>query len=88
MLCCFNSDIRPETNLNDLEIMCSLILKLSHLNTMHQVLLVLIAVPACLRAGVAVGLYLSNQQNTPIHLLMWQKSQITNWEVNIIWEYF
>ena len=36
--------------------MCGLILKLSHLNIIRQVFLVLIAVPVCLRKGLTVFL--------------------------------
>ena len=53
MMCCSNSDVTAQTILNDL---CCLISKLSHLITTHQVYLVLIAVPFCLRAGVTVFL--------------------------------
>ena len=56
MLCCSNSDITDETNLNDLETVCGLILKQSHLDTIHQVFQVLVVVPACLIAGVTVFL--------------------------------
>ena len=54
VLCCSESCTTAETNLNGSETMCSLILKLSHSNIIHQVFLVLIAVPVCLRAGVTV----------------------------------
>ena len=45
VLCYYNSDITAKTNLNGLETMSSFILKLSRLNIIHQVFLVLIAVP-------------------------------------------
>ena len=54
VLCCSNSDIMVEANLNSLETICCLFLKLDHSNIMHQVFLVLIAEPVCLRAGVTV----------------------------------
>ena len=50
VLCCSNGDMTAETNLNGLETMCGLILKLSHLNIIHPEFLALIAVPVCLRA--------------------------------------
>ena len=56
MLFCSNSDITVKSNLNGFEIVCSLILKLSHLNIIHQLLVVFIAVPVSLRAVLTVFL--------------------------------
>ena len=58
-----------KTNLNDLETVCSLILKLSHFNLIHQVFLVLISVRVCLGAGVDSFpvLYVYIEGNTPNH---------------------
>ena len=52
--CCSNSDIIVKTSVNGLEKMCSLISRPSNLDIIHQVFLVLTAVPVCLRAGVTV----------------------------------
>ena len=52
MLCCSNSDITADANLDVLETTYSLILKLSHFNTLHQMFMVLIAVPVWLKAGM------------------------------------
>ena len=52
--CWSNSDIMANTNANILQTMCTLILKLSHLNIVHRVFVVLIAVTVCLKAGVTV----------------------------------
>ena len=57
MLCSVNIDITAKTNLNGLETTCCLILKLSHLDIIHQEFLGLITVRVCLRTGVTVFLF-------------------------------
>ena len=56
VLCRSKNDITIDTNLKGLETICSFILKLFHLDIIHQAFLVLIAVPVCFRARVTVFL--------------------------------
>ena len=74
VLCCCNCYIMTETDLNGLETMLSLISKLSHLNRVQQVFLVLIAMPVCLRAWVT--LFLSSVSSFKIQMLQHQMFRI------------
>ena len=51
VVCCPYSDIMVENNLNGLQTTYSLILKLSHLNIIHQVFLVLIPIHFASKQG-------------------------------------
>ena len=78
-----------ETNLNGLETMChlnNLMLKLYHLNIIHKLFLVLIAVPVCLTAGVRVflsGVFIISWCDKLVNILIVEASELHHLEQGV-----